>query len=260
MLDNNKLNDVKLQFQSCTKVLAAIGDETRQHIMLALIEADCDGMRVGEITARTHLSRPAVSHHLKVLKDAEIVRMYKVATKNYYYLDMSSRMMSLQKLMTDIGRKAYAHSKTANILSAVELDRLASDRGVRAFAVHPGLIPTTGIGRFSRKESASGFADSLHRTAMSLMNQVNIIKWVNNIAKRERAEKFKSIGQGASTSVWCAASGDLDGKGGEDNNIAAAVPADSSLGYDVRPWAIDPEAARRLWQLSERLTGVKLDA
>ncbi|MNW13397.1 oxidoreductase [compost metagenome] len=41
----------------------------------------------------------------------------------------------------------------------------------------------------------------------------------------------------------------------EDCNIAVAVPADSSLGYGVRPWATDPDLARRLWKLSEELTG-----
>ena len=48
---------------------------------------DCTGVRVGEITAKTHLSRPAVSHHLKILKEAGIVRMRREGTRNYYYFD-----------------------------------------------------------------------------------------------------------------------------------------------------------------------------
>lgn len=48
---------------------------------------DCSGVRVGEITERTHLSRPAVSHHLQILKDAGILKVRKEATKNFYYFD-----------------------------------------------------------------------------------------------------------------------------------------------------------------------------
>ena len=63
--------------------------------------------------------------------------------------------------------------------------------------------------------------------------------------------------KGAATSVWCATSERLDGMGGaycENCHIAIAVPADKEpLG--VRPWAIDPEFADRLWSLSEPLTG-----
>ncbi len=63
-----------------------MGDETRQLILIALLESDFNGIRVGEIT-KTHLSRPAVSHHLKILKEAEIVNLRREGTKNYYYLD-----------------------------------------------------------------------------------------------------------------------------------------------------------------------------
>jgi len=48
---------------------------------------DCSGVRVMEITERTHLSRPAVSHHLQILKDAGILKMRREGTKNYYYFD-----------------------------------------------------------------------------------------------------------------------------------------------------------------------------
>jgi len=82
------------------KVLTAIGDKTRQAIIVALIENTCDsGMRVGEITERTHLSIPAVSHHLKVLREAEIITMRKVGTMTYYHIDMHSRLGSLKILI-----------------------------------------------------------------------------------------------------------------------------------------------------------------
>ena len=60
--------------------------ETRQLILLALLESDLSGIRVGEIAEKTHLTRPSVSHHLKILKQANIVAMRRDGTKNYYYL------------------------------------------------------------------------------------------------------------------------------------------------------------------------------
>lgn len=75
-------------FENCRKVLVALGDENRQHLILEMMRMeDCSGARVGDITEKTHLSRPAVSHHLQILKDAGILKMRKEATKNYYYFD-----------------------------------------------------------------------------------------------------------------------------------------------------------------------------
>ena len=73
-------------FQECKNAFTAIGDETRQLILLVLLESDLSGIRVGEIAQKTHLTRPSVSHHLQILKEAEIVAMRRIGTKNYYYL------------------------------------------------------------------------------------------------------------------------------------------------------------------------------
>ena len=67
------LNIITREFKECKKVLLAIGDDTRQAIIIALLESDCNGIRVGEITKKTHLSRPAVSHHLKILKESGLL-------------------------------------------------------------------------------------------------------------------------------------------------------------------------------------------
>lgn len=74
------------EFKDCQKALAAIGDETRQQIMIALLESDTHGSRVGEITLKTHLSRSAVSHHLQILKNAGIIEMRPEGTRNYYFI------------------------------------------------------------------------------------------------------------------------------------------------------------------------------
>jgi hypothetical protein len=71
----------------------------------------------------------------------------------------------------------------------------------------------------------------------------------------------KTLEQGAATSVWCAASpllADLGGLYCENCNVASAVPADCADLLGVRPWAIDPELAERLWALSIELTGVSI--
>ncbi|HDR5735356.1 TPA: winged helix-turn-helix transcriptional regulator, partial [Bacillus anthracis] len=77
MIEMNKqeqLNVIKKDFIDSQKVLLAIGDETRQAILLVLMETECQtGLRVGEITKQTHLSRPAVSHHLRILREAGII-------------------------------------------------------------------------------------------------------------------------------------------------------------------------------------------
>lgn len=75
------------ELKSCQKAFIALGDETRQQIIITLLESEVHGIRVGEITEKTHLSRPAVSHHLRILKEAGIVSMYREGTKNYYYVN-----------------------------------------------------------------------------------------------------------------------------------------------------------------------------
>lgn len=85
---------VAKDFQSCKKILTAIGDENRIHLMIEMMQmGNCAGVRVGEITKRTHLSRPAVSHHLQILKDAGILGMRKEGTKNYYYFNSDQESM-----------------------------------------------------------------------------------------------------------------------------------------------------------------------
>ena len=85
-------------FESCRKVLVALGDENRQHLILEMMKMeDCFGARVGDITERTHLSRPAVSHHIRILKQAGILNMRREGTKNYYYFDVD--MEAINQLM-----------------------------------------------------------------------------------------------------------------------------------------------------------------
>lgn len=88
MTDKEQIKILANKFKGCGPLLAAIGDETRQHLILEMMKmGDCSGVRVGEITSKTNLSRPAVSHHLSILKSAGILKVRKEGTKNYYYFD-----------------------------------------------------------------------------------------------------------------------------------------------------------------------------
>ena len=95
-----RLQKIVRGFRDCQNAFTAIGDETRQLILLVLLENDLSGIRVGEIAEKTHLTRPSVSHHLRILKDAGIVNMRKEGTKNYYYVSLDeSQWMNMTDLI-----------------------------------------------------------------------------------------------------------------------------------------------------------------
>lgn len=118
MEKKEQLKNLADEFKACSKALAAIGDETRQSIIIALIEgeSECEkGIRVGELTKKTSLSRPAVSHHLKVLKDASLIGFTKEGTKNYYYMDiLDSDILKLIKLFRSIDDFMIEHEEDSS--------------------------------------------------------------------------------------------------------------------------------------------------
>lgn len=90
-----KIKQLAEEFESCQKVLLALGDENRQHLILEMMKIeDCGGVRVGTITEKTNLSRPAVSHHIQILKEAGILKMRREGTKHYYYFDADTEAMN----------------------------------------------------------------------------------------------------------------------------------------------------------------------
>ena len=79
--------DLKSQFHNCMPLFIALGDEVRLGIVEALSAASYPnqkGLNVNEITKKTNLSRPAVSHHLKILKDAGFLYVRRQGTWAYY--------------------------------------------------------------------------------------------------------------------------------------------------------------------------------
>lgn len=83
-LTARKMSELGQEFAMCRDALIALGDESRQLIFMQLLQ-NYGGMRVGELTDTVGLSRPTVSHHLKILKNAGLVSMYSVGTKNFYH-------------------------------------------------------------------------------------------------------------------------------------------------------------------------------
>lgn len=96
------------EFNLCRPVLSAMGDENRQLILRVLIQhCPCGGLRVGEIQSNTNISRAAVSHHLKVLREAGVIKVRQEGTKNYYYMDAESNSMkSVAKFWQDAVKMA----------------------------------------------------------------------------------------------------------------------------------------------------------
>jgi NAD(P)-dependent dehydrogenase (short-subunit alcohol dehydrogenase family) len=139
---------------------------------------------------------------------------------------------------------AYGRSKTANALFAVEFDRRHKASGVRAAAVHPGAIQTE-LGRY-----------------MTPQVRERLIADINAKQPKGAAPfSYKSIPQGAATSLWAACVADAEAIGGqycEDCHVAELVEGQGIRG-GVRPYALDREHARALWAKSEELVGERFD-
>ncbi len=140
---------------------------------------------------------------------------------------------------------AYGRSKTANILFAVEFDRRHRSRGIRAAAVHPGGIQTE-LGRHM---------DPVHFQGM--LEQLN-----KELAEQGHGPfQWKSIPQGAATSVWAAIVAPANEVGGqycENCHVSQIVPDDAIINMmseGVRDYALDPANAEALWKKSEEMVG-----
>jgi NAD(P)-dependent dehydrogenase (short-subunit alcohol dehydrogenase family) len=150
--------------------------------------------------------------------------------------------------------QGYGHSKTANILFAKEFDHRAKQFGIRSFSLSPGSIIGTDLGRVA---------------PMELLQQMGMHD-ANGKLQDSVAATLKTLEQGAATTVWCATSKALDNKGGlycENCDVANIDRGDIEHKYDdmstlvgVQPYAIDGERAKKLWQLSEQMTGISFNA
>lgn len=135
---------------------------------------------------------------------------------------------------------AYGQSKTADALFAVGLDGRAAARGIHAYSVHPGGILTDLQRHLPREEMVRR-------------------QWMD--ADGTPNPRFKTPAQGASTGLWAATAPELADRGGvycEDCAVSRIVPADAAdlTAGGVKEWAVDVDAADRLWALSVQATGL----
>ncbi len=140
---------------------------------------------------------------------------------------------------------AYGRSKTANILFAVAFDRRHRGRGVRAAAVHPGGIQTE-LGRYMEPGALE-----------KMVSQIN-----QQLAKEGKGPfQFKTVPQGAATSVWAAVVASAEEVGSqycENCHVGKVVSDDAvitAISEGVRAYALDPKNAEALWKKSEELVG-----
>jgi hypothetical protein len=150
---------------------------------------------------------------------------------------------------------SYGQSKTANILFAVELDARGKNNGVRAFSLHPGGIPGMGL------EKHVPFADLV---VAGVIDE-------NGIPQIDPVKDIKSVPMGAATHVWCATSPQLIGMGGvfcassdiaplmevEATGFSVAANSSADRNDSVARYAVDREAARRLWEVSEEILSLR---
>lgn len=140
--------------------------------------------------------------------------------------------------------QAYGQSKTGTNLFSLELNVRGESHNVKAYSVHPGSIHGTELGR---------------EASLELFQKMGFLDAEGNM-KPEILAGLKNVPQGAATSVWCAASPLLNTIGGvycEDADVAelheGALPASNG----VQAYSLDETNAKRLWSLSETLTGIK---
>jgi NAD(P)-dependent dehydrogenase (short-subunit alcohol dehydrogenase family) len=140
---------------------------------------------------------------------------------------------------------AYGRSKTANILFAVAFDKRHRDRSVRAAAVHPGGIRTE-LGRYAEPGRIEKVIEEINRQLA---------------AQAKGPFQWKSIPQGAATSVWAGVVASADEIGGrycENCHVGRTVPDDATItavSEGVRGYALDTKTAEALWKKSEEMVG-----
>ncbi len=136
--------------------------------------------------------------------------------------------------------QAYGQAKTADALFAVGMNTRLAQHGGRAFSVHPGGIATPLQRHLDNEEMVS-------------------LGWMNEDGElsEQAAKMFKSVTQGASTTLWAATAPALRDRGGEyceDCDIAALADPENPSRYNtVQPYAVDPDSAERLWAMSEEM-------
>ena len=187
-----------------------------------------------------------LGHFVLVNRIASLIapggRLVSVASSGHRYSDVDLDDPNFERTPYD-PMIAYGRSKTANILFAVEFDRRHKVRGVRATALHPGGIMTE-LGRHLQP-------GELEATVERINAQL--------AAEGRPPFQFKTIPQGAATSVWAAFVAPAEEVGGrycEDCQVSQVTEGlISPVSPGVRPYALEPKHAKTLWARSEEMVG-----
>jgi NAD(P)-dependent dehydrogenase (short-subunit alcohol dehydrogenase family) len=203
-------------------------------IMAAPLTRDARGFE--SQFATNHLGHFQLTARLwPALQKARGARVVSLSSRGHWFSGVDFEDPHFQRRAYDKWA-AYGQSKSANVLFAVGLDARGQAHRVRAFAVHPGGILTELVRSMSEDEVRAAVETSSKR------------------------EPLKTPQQGAATTVWAATSPQLEGMGGvycENGDIAVALSTTEEATHGVRPWAVDPRIADRLWSASEEWTGVR---
>jgi len=187
------------------------------------------------------------------LKNAKGARVVNVSSLGHHIapFDFEDPNFEHREYQTLLG---YGQSKTASNLFALELDNRAKAHKVRAYSLHPGSIAGTELARDADMElfKQMGFFDD------------------NGAIRPEILASLKTIPQGAATSVWAATSPLLNHIGGvycEDSDIAELLTENATKKTNakihqsgVQPYALDEANAKRLWKLTQEMTGIEFEA
>lgn len=210
--------------------------------------------------ATNHLGHFELTARLwEALKKANGARVVNVSSSSHHYSPISFDDVNFAKREYN-KFEAYGQSKTANILFALELDKKGHHFGVRSYSLNPGLSLETNLGRHLTFEDF---------VALGILHPDGT---PNNEAEAAMKSIQKTKEQGAATAVWAATSPQLQNIGGvylEDVEVALF----DEVNYDIiaktyrnpggfggiAPYALDKEAAQKLWELSEELTQTKFE-
>ena len=99
------------KFQQCLPVFTVLADDNRQQI-LCLLDGEAE-LNVSQLTERLHLSRPAVSHHLKIMLDKGLLQVKQVGKERYYSLNLLPTIALLQELTALLVQDEAARQTTA---------------------------------------------------------------------------------------------------------------------------------------------------
>ncbi len=236
---NGGLDLVELDLASLASVRACADGLLSSGKMLDLVVANAGVMACPEGTTadgfETQFGTNYLGHFVFVNRIAGLLkpdgRLVNVSSAGHRRSDVDLEDLNFERAPYD-KLLAYGRSKTATILFAVEFDRRHKPRGVRATAVHPGAIQTEAVQMLIKTMGGDG-------------------------ASRATAFDWKTVPQGAATSVWAGivASGEDVGRRYCEDCHVAEVDDDPSHHAGVRSYALDPERARALWAKSEAMVG-----